>query len=469
VLTAVALLAIGQTAPADALASAHLALSRMPADVRPHVRMLSGYNLTDAEWSRLLPVLNGHVNSLSREPDITRVRVVGARLAAVNLLDYGWDAATWDTIADPFFTALITRDVNIYWRGGLVNGRWYAAGNYVQAQTERALAPWLTETPESRRQLSEVVSWTQSKSPIVRADYFLNQTATAADGRLYYRFLGVANAKDFARAVGSDVDASERFGAVWREAVAFSPVTLHARAFAFTRSLGGYDLRSYDFADNKDGKNPLRVLGKDIEKEAEAVERFAHLANGMWATGIFNGKGEAVATAPDNIASDHTSRSNDKRVHAGISCFRCHADGGLQDVDGWVSSLLRGPLDLRSPDYAKARQLRREYARSLQKVIDDGRRVYEVSVKEATGLGSKEYAAGLAWAFEGYEDARVDLRRSAADLGVTVERWKSALEKAAAAGAGNTVLTPLLVGRELPVRIWADHVAEAHEIVRAAK
>src|SRR5688572_21390501 len=113
------------------MAAAHRALATMPASVRPYVRLLSGYNLSETDWQKLLPVLNGHCNSLSREPDLTRVRVVGPRLAAVNLLDYGWDAATWDKLTDPYFTATITRDVNIYWRGGLVNGRWYGAGNYV--------------------------------------------------------------------------------------------------------------------------------------------------------------------------------------------------------------------------------------------------------------------------------------------------------------------------------------------------
>lgn len=427
-------------------------------ELRPHIRYLSLYNVAAGQdRTKMYQVVAGWCNALSREPDITKPAYLGA-VIRVNLLDYRWDAATWDKIADPYFTTEIETPYGWYDRYGRLVKQ--------QVVKERALAPWLTETDRHREMLSEVVAWTQSKAPICRADYWLNNTATAADGRFYYQYLGVKNDRDFAKLVGSDVKASEDFGAVWRESVAFSPVTLHARAFAFTRSLGGYDYRSYDFSDNKDGKNPLRVLGKDIEKEAEAIERFAHLANGMFAVGIFNAKGDAVATAPDTIASDHTSRSNDRRVHNGISCFRCHTNGGLQDVDGWVTNLLRGPLELRSPDYERARQLRREYARDLQRVINDGRRVYEESVKEASGLSSKEYAAALAAAFEGYEDARVDLKRAAADLGVTEATWKAALEQSAAAGQLNTVLAPMLVGRTLPVRIWADHVAEAHAIVR---
>lgn len=455
----VASLAVGQVpdTPASALAAVHADLRRLPPEIRPSIRYLSLYNVPAKDRTKLYQVVRGWVNHLSREPDITAPAYLGT-VIRVNLLDYGWDAKVWDKIADPYFSVEVETPWGVYDR--------YGRFTQTKVVRSRALAPWLTETEEQRHQLAEVVAWMQSKSPMIRADFFINQTATAADGRLYYQFLKVTSDLEFSKLVGSDIKASEDFGAIWRESVAFSPVTLHARAFAFTRSLGGYDYRSYDFSENRDGRNPLRVLGKDIEKEAEAVERFAHLANGLFAVGIFNGKGEAVATAPDTIASDHSSRSNDRRVHAGISCFRCHTEGGLQDVDGWVAALLKGPLDLRSPDYERARQLRREYARSLGKVIEDGRRVYEGSVKEATGLTSKEYSAALAWAFESYEDARVDLKRAAADLGVTTERWKAALEQSAKAGSLNTVLAPLLVGRDLPVRIWSDHLGEAHAILR---
>jgi hypothetical protein len=458
---AVILMAFGQVqapqTPADSLAAVHADLRRLPEELRPHIRYLSLYNQSLAERAKLYQVLCGHINSLSNQPDITKPAYLGL-VIRVNLLDYGFKASVWDKISDPYFTTEIETPYGYYDR----------YGRLIRTETvkERTLAPWLIESPEHKGMLNDVVLWTQSKSPICRADYFLNQTVTAADGRLYYQFLNVKNEKEFSKLVGSDIRASEDFGAIWREAVAFSPVTLHARAFAFTRSLGGYDYRSYDFSDNKDGKNPLRILGKDIEKEAEAIERFSSLANGFWAVGIFNSKGDAVATAPDNIASDHTSRSNDRRVQAGISCFRCHMEGGLQDVDGWVQSLLKAPLNLQSPDYEKARQLRREYARSLQKVINDGRRIYEESVKEATGMTSKEYAATLALVFESYEDARVDLNRSATDIGVTPERWRSALERSAQAGNLNTVLAPMLVGREIPVRIWQDTVGEAHSILR---
>lgn len=480
-LSLVTMLTLGQAeaaplTPADAISAAHADLSRLPAELRPSVRYLSAYNLPGVKRAKTFAVLAGHVNSLSREPDLTRPVALAGGLVRIVLKDYRWDRATWEKLTDPYFTVAIEQEVVevIPWTGGVWpgDGKFYAANTFQverrrkTKQQTQALAPWLTETDEARRKLADVVLWTQSKAPVVRADWFTNQTATAADGRLYYEMLGIKTEKDYAKIIGSDVKAAEDFGALYREATAISSVTLHARAFVFTRSLGGWHYRSLDFSDNKDERNPLRVLGRDIEKKVQAVEAFGHLPNGLFATGIFNAEGQAQATAPDNIASDHSSRSNDRRVHTGISCVRCHSNGGLQDIDGWVAGLLKAPLDLKSPDYDKSRQLRREYARNLQGTIDQGREIYERAIKEASGLSSKEYAAGLAELFEGYEDARVDLARAAADLGTTPAKFRAAMEARLRAGTLDTVLAPLLVGRSIPVRIFEDAVADAHAILR---
>lgn len=480
--TAIAMtLTLGQVeqplTPADAISAAHADLSRLPVELRPFVRYASLYNVAPSKRASTLAVLAGHANSLSREPDLTRpVSIVGGQLARMVLKDYRWDRATWERFSDPYFSVTIETEIvdAVPWAGGIWpgDGKFYNAGSFTverrrkTKQQAQALAPWLTETEEARQKLADVVLWTQSKAPVVRLDWLVNQTATAGDGRFYYDMLGIKSEKDYAKLIGSDVKAADDFGALYREATAISSVTLHARAFVFTRSLGGWHYRSLDFSDNKDERNPLRVLGREIEKKVQAVEAFGHLPNGLFAVGIFNEKGEAQATAPDNIASDHSSRSNDRRVHAGVSCFRCHAQGGLQDIDGWVGTLLRAPLDLKSPDYDKARQLRREYARNLQGTIDQGREIYEKAVKEASGLSSKEYAAGLADLFEGYEDARVDMARAASDLGTTPAKFKAAMEARLRSGSLDTVLAPLLVGRVIPVRIWESSVAEAHAILR---
>lgn len=467
--------AAGPLSPADAFAQAHEDLSKLPAEVRPHVRYLSLYNVSPADRPKALQVLSGHCNGLSRSSDITAPTVLAnGSIARVNLLDYKWSAETWDKLLDPYFTTTIETIVEKPWPGGVWpdDGRFYQAGAFRVKRPIKtpALAPWLTETDEARKKLADVVAWTQSKAPIVRADWFFNQTAAAADrSPNYYDFLGVTDEKSYQKAIGFDVKLAEEFGNEFREAVAISGVTLNPRAIARHATLGGGYWRSFDFATKKE-KSPLRVLGKDIEREYDASEQFGHLPNGFWATGLFDRAGKIQPTAPDTIASDSMSQSNDRRVHVNVSCMRCHADAGMQNIDGWVRNLLTPPLEMRSPDQEKARELRRQYARKLEPAMARDRQIFEAAVKEATGFTAKQYAAAYAEQWEKYEDARIDLATAAADLGVSEKRFRDALSEKIKGGSADTVLSALILPNprlnRIPVRDWELSFAEANSILR---
>lgn len=464
--------------PADAIAAAHADLAKLPAAIQPHVRYMSLYSTPPADRLRVRQVLNGHCNGLSREPDLTPVAIVPgsqAALVRVVLRDYSWSAATWEKLVDPYFSAAVETSYEDPWEGGT----WPGDGKYYKPNTftvrrvikTQALAPWLTETPDTQKKLADVVAWTQSKMPVVRADWFMNQTAAAADrSPNYYDFIGVKNEKDFQRLVGVDVALAESRKSVHREAVAVSGVALKARAIIRLGAIDGGYWKTLDFKTNLDAKNPLRVLGKEIEDGFDATEQIASLPNGMLAYFLGNAKGEAQAAAPDNIASDSSSLSNDRRVHANVSCIRCHSNGGLQDVDGWVKNLLTAPLDLRSPDYEKYRELRREYARDMQEKIKHDRALYETAVKQATGLDSQEYSAAYSALWESYENATVDLTRAAADLGVTVEKLRGAIERQVKANYGNTVMSVLLLDNprinRIPIRVWEDEYPNAQLLLK---
>lgn len=478
----IALLSIGQgqgpLSPADAIAQAHADLARIAGD-RSHLRYLSLYAVPTNDREKAIRVLNGHVNGLSREPDLTPVAIVqgtAGSLVRIDLRDYKWERATWEKLLDPYFTATIETKVETAWPGGVWadDSRHYQPGafRYYKRTRTLTLAPWLTETPEQRQKLADVVQWTGSKIPVVHAGWFFNQTAAAADrSPNYYDFLGVKDEATFQKAIGADVKRAEDLGAELREAVADSGVTLHPRAIVRLGTVSGALWKTLDVAAVKDAKNPIRTLGRDIDKEYDASEQFGTLPNGLWATGLFDRAGKVQATAPDTIASDGQSRSNDRRVHVNVSCIRCHADGGLQPIDGWVRNLLTPPLQLRSPDYERVRELRRQYARKLEPFIDKDRAFFATAVKEITGgMTTKEYAAAYAAEWERYEDGKIGLDQAAADLGVPVERWRRALDASVRAGTGDTVLSVMLLDNprlnRVPIRVWEESYSSAQLILR---
>lgn len=412
---------------ADAMAAAHADLAKLPAAARYDYRYLSLHNLTAKERADFAPVLAGHCNQLSRTSIIERPRsIAGGLLLRVNLRDYRWDAATWERLTDPYFSVVLVKEQEYGYydhRGAWVRTR-------IAREKQPALAPWLAEAPCTKEQVAEVAAWTGSRAPVVRADWFMNQTAAQAerDGSGYYDFLGVKDEATFQAIGGFDRKTAEAFRFELREAVSVSGVSLQPRAITRHDSLGGGYWRSLDFKLAKDDKNPLRVLGRDVEKAYDASEQFIHLPNGFWATGLFDRAGKRQDFAPPDIASDSASKSNDRRVHVNVSCLRCHADGGLQDIDGWARNILAGPpLDLRSYDYEKAVELKQQYARRLEPFLARDRLVFETAVLEATGLTAKVYSSRYAAAWERYEDAKVTAEMAARDVGLDVETFRTRL------------------------------------------
>ena len=485
--------------PMDSVVQAAADCSKLQPGYASYTRYLSLYNLPAAERIKAIAVLNGHCNMLSREPDLIPVSIVPGTLGSlvrINLQDYRWSGELWEKLSDPYFTDRVdeTEVVVIWyalkkgdtwqkgrpWEDGKVYDKPFTVGADFPAVTEirrkgggknvQALAPWLTTTPEGKNAVETLVRLTGSRIPVVRADWFFNQTAAAA-GRSpnYYDFLGVKDEASFQRAIGADIKLAEEFGAELREAVAISGVTLNPRAIVRHPTLGGGYWRTFDFKTSKGDKNPLKVLGKDVEASYDATEQFGHLPNGLWATFLGNRKGEVQATAPDDIASDGFARGTDRRVHSNVSCVRCHSDGGLQPIDGWARNLLEPPFAITTLDYQRARDLRRQYLRKLEPFLTKDRLVYELSIQEVTGLKtSKEFSAAYAATWERYEDARVDLARAAADLGCTPKEFEQDLMVQVKANYGSTVLSALLGKgirpRAIPVRVWEEAYPEAQAI-----
>lgn len=461
--------------PAQAVAAAEADVRLAPPHLRQYLRYLDLGEIPAKDRTTAYRVLCGHVQHLSRASDITRpVALAGGALLRLNIEDYGWSVALWESLADadPYYHTRLVQETVELWPGGRYDGVHYMPGafRYRARKTVRALAPWLGNPLV----VKSLVDMTQSSVPIVRGAWFFNQTAAQADRKPgYYDFLGVKDKKTFEALGGFDRKAFEKFRTELRASVADSGVTLQPRAIARFGVADGAYWFSLDFKAAVAGKNPLRVLGRDIEKEVDAIEAYITLPNGMWATGLFNGKGVRQDTAPDFIASDGVSRSTDKRVHVNVSCLRCHTNGGLKDIDDWTRNLIQPPLTLQSVDYKELRRLRQQYAKHLEPFLDRDRLGFEASVKEATGWTSKEYAKAYADFWSAFEDAKVDLAWAARDLGVSEKEFRAALDAQAKAGIADPVLSVFLLAgprrRTIGIRTWLEVYATAATIVYGPK
>jgi len=402
-------------------------------------------------------VLSGHVTGLSKETDITLPARVAPGLFRVNLDDYGWDREVYERLAnaDPWYHVR----VELQLRG--------------KKFKRTAQAPWMGKG------IYELVYLTQSQAPILRMDWFFNQT-TAGEGRdpNYYDFLGIKDEKTFHALVGYDSKRKRRKVEL-REAVAESGVSPgRARGIVRETAEDGALWLTYDFRKAVDKLNPLRVLGRDLDREFRkadvndvATEQFGHLPNGMWAWYLGNNKGERQVTAPDFAASDNRSKSNDHRVHINVSCIRCHADAGIQPIDGWIRNLISPPLALQSPDYKVLRELRQQYLRKLEPFIEKDKLGHAVAVLEATGWKAEVYATKYAEYWERYEDARVDAEYAALDLGIDVKVFQRKLGTyLQATNQLDSVLSAFLLegrrARTIGIRQWEEAHVLAREIVK---
>lgn len=445
-LTAILVAAPVLGSPAEAVAAALADCRKLPADLRVRVRYLSLYNLPGEDRTEALQVLDFHVNSLSREAELTRPARVGPDLVRVTLDDYAWDPFVYGRLGkvDPYFHVQL--DI-----GGI---------------RKAAAAPWL-----DAKAIGELIVLTQSQTPILRLDWFVVQTATQ-DGRKagYYDFLGLGKKEaDFQDLVGADPEKARQRKREVAAVVARSGVTLNNRSMVRMDAVGGPYWFTQDYAASADKKNTLRLLDGDAQPDAS--EQYGTLPNGLFAFWLQDGKGNRQNTAPDTIASDGEASGTDRRVHVGLSCIRCHAPG-IQPINDWARRAYRPPLALQSIDYEKYRRLRQLYLSDLQRLIKRDQTEYAEVLLRVNGLTP----AANAQAYGRFWDRYVEQDRSPADcareLGVTEEALIGALKGyAKQTGALDPLLAGLVQTPALPIRSehWEEIFGTAALIVKGAQ
>lgn len=444
-----ATLAIGQTPirPEHAL----IAWRDLSHAVPDHLKAQTRY-LIRGDYEHEQAVINGHMQHLSRSPIIRKPALVEKQLYRIYLSDYRINPAVYERLAgvDPY----------AHWDMD------------VKGKKERTHNPLLIDSPDGVYAMEYLVYFTKSNTPLLIAEWFFNQTAIQQRRVAgYYDFLEIKTVKDFEALVGFDRKLAKDFGQIQREAIAVSEVTVEgARGIVRKNTLGGGYWVSIDFVVAKGLKNPLRIIGEDLERQKDATEGFGHLPNGFWATFAADKDDKLQEVAPNFIAGDRKSRSNDKQVHPNMGCLRCHTNAGLKDLHGFFRRNFKGghkELNLGSPDPAKEEQFREEYSKSLDAFLRRDRERFAEAVTEATGLETKKYAEHYAAYWERYRDAEVDLAWAAKSVGTTPEELRRALDAQLPRpgrviqidpryGALDTVLAGLLNGDRIAISSWEE-------------
>jgi hypothetical protein len=467
----------GDTVPtvADAVKAAHADLARFPSDIRGNIRYLRRPpQSTDKEWVTWIGTLSGHCNGLSIRGDIRKPVPVGSQLLRIQLSHYGWAAETWEKLTDPYAVAdakeIKYKDVqkDFVWWGGIwpEDGKHYEKGAFTfkkwvkepieGSRVTTAVAPWMSEDGV-KEQMAELAAWTYSVAPIVRADWFMSQTAIQ-EGRSpgYYDFLGVKNQKDFEKLIRFDEKLATELER--RKVVIFSGVIKgHVRRVERTKGVTGALWRTFDSERAVGVKNPLVELD-DKKFQFEATEQIGSLVNGMPAFYLGDNKGTRQDKAPDNIVGGYRRRGighNDSTLSINLSCIDCHTQA---KTDGMIREIDFAPIKKLTAygDYKIIEDLERQYIRDIAPLVRVDRQAFAAAIAEATGMETQAYGLAYLEAYGSYEDRRVDLKVAAADWGLTPAEMKACLDLEERTGYLHPSVSVIAGGRALPIRQYEE-------------
>lgn len=406
--------------PSDSVALAWLDIQRIPHYEQRYIRYLSLYAVPDKLKAEFLNVLAFHVNSLSRRSVLKRPHSIHKDLVRIDIHWYSWNPTVYDKLAniDPYFHYLYKHPKGYqYWTGGKwTDGRDYPAGWYPNFDSKQvsALAPWAN--PGLHYQLTQL---TRCKAPILRADWFFIQTAIQADRSAgYYDFLELKSRNDFFDLVGFDLLKARKRERELQAIIQKSGVAIRNRMVDQFDSLGSSHFRTRDvFKKQSFEKNAINSLNGDYIHDAE--EHYGRLSNGLWAYYLSSAQGEQQDSAPDQVGPDTTSTSNDKRIHAYLSCGRCHKRG-LQPLRDFGRRLFSGPGRLVSLKKDQFERFELLYLRPIEPLIDDANAYYARKLIELNGpkWTPETNAEALTRTWEDWNDSDVTVELAARELGV---------------------------------------------------
>lgn len=301
-----------------------------------------------------------------------------------------------------------------------------------------------------------------SEAPIVFGPFWLIRSMRQIDvnntqsGVGYYDFLNIKNRNDYFKLIGLDEKTAIRTFSEWRAIVDKSGISEQNRQVILLRGSTGYVWGTLDTF-TEAGRGVARRNLRRGEFAHNAEEWIAHLPSGLPVNGLFDNQGVVAESAPDKIGPDDSAlnKSRDMRVHANISCWRCH--GGNKDFvrpfDDWARKTFRkNKAILRDPDRKVELELESNYLRGLERQLTNDRSEYAAAVAALTSKGEKdpgmtmaEFTAWYCGMWNRYVADSVTVEIAAEELGVKKQDLLDGLRKyEQGRGAGDNVLGEFL-------------------------
>ena len=457
----------GTDSPAADVSAAWQDARRLPPEQAQQTRYLSLYAVPEKSRPEFLKVLAFHVNTLSREVELSRPRRVTATVYAVELDAYGWDRKIWDRLAesDPWFHAKVQGakavvewvlvDCEPYIKDGqTLRQKYVQKESKADNKTTTVHAPWLPTFD-----ILGLSTLTASAAPILRADWFVFQTGEQAGRKAgYYDFLGIKNQADAEKLAGFDKATAQRVRREVAGIVTESAVALNNRQIFRFGTVSGAWWETRDTETSADKANAVRNLDGDYD--FNFLEVYFTLPNGLFGFLLANKNREKADTAPDTVASDSTSTTTDRRVRIGISCVRCHTDA-LRSIDDYARKAFGpgGETALGSPDREKARRLKQLYLGPLTEALAKDRASYAEALKAVSGFTPEQLAKAYGKAWQEYESPILLPADVARWLGATEEELLAAVRSAAKTqGITDLALAGML--RTPPLSLRREHAEE---------
>lgn len=392
--------------------------AKLPPEVAATTRYISYWWVDEKLRPEHVQINNLWINSLSRASALKPMRKVTETLYAVDLYQYRINPKIWEGFKnfDPYFHVQLKKVAP--WPGGIwpKDGKHYESNAFLHETKTAAAAPWLPT-----KEIGTLVALTQSESPLLRADWWFNQTSIQdqRDGVGYYDFLGVKNRDDFDKLVALDIKASQKIEREFRAIVSRSGVSRFGRQLERLQGLTGGYWRTLDVLDdNKNERNALRNLDADYKHQAEEI--YAPLSNGLFAYFLCDQNGVRQDSAPDKIGYDKTASLNDGRIHIGLSCVRCHVEG-LRPINDWGRQIFTKGINLASPDREKAKRLEQLYLSNLDKWYKADNDAYAAALKECCNMTPEESAKAIGRVWKAYDERDLLPADAAREFGLTEE------------------------------------------------
>lgn len=275
-----------------------------------------------------------------------------------------------------------------------------------------------------------IQSLTGRAVPIVSLEALALNSLQAADGGLYYEFMGIKKSTQqgvsdrdaWLKSKGIDINVVEARRSAQRAAMITSAVTGKVRVieiFNGSSRLGanqGIVAVTYDPFDESVDDPDFDPFLHLLSFQSDGEEIIFELQNGHLGYVLFNANGDLIDEAPPNLVADHEiPRPYTRRLQPAIGCIRCHAKA---DEDGWkpftneirdlLASFISVTDDANKGSIPEAiEHVARLYAGRLDKPIRRAREDHSDAIVECVGNAARE--DGTPWQFEDIGAALAEL------------------------------------------------------------